>query len=199
MKFFRVELCSTLFWHPQIFSCLQPFCFAPPALTFANVCHFATSFACTVGADIIRLFFAYNVFLFCDKFGVQMPPSLREGDRFSGGRSKNPTLQLFWNWLKCDMLILRIFSSFTGVLLCDKRTKTAGSLSTSRTLNRLGHAPRPHASECFHFCIIYRKPTRQGKVIFWLWCAWLLPQRCIRRCYILICTLRFSAKFENVE
>ena len=41
------------------------------------------------------------------------------------------------------------FSSFTGVLLCDKRTKSAGSLSTSRTLNRLGRAPRPHASGCF--------------------------------------------------
>ena len=35
-----------------------------------------------------------NFLFICDNFGVQKPPSLRESGRFSGGRSKNPILQL---------------------------------------------------------------------------------------------------------
>ena len=44
-----------------------------------------------------RPIFAYN--FYCDNFGAQKPPSLRESGRVSGGRSKNPVLQLSWNQL----------------------------------------------------------------------------------------------------
>ena len=128
------ELCSARFY-----ACGRLTFFV---LTLAIVCHFF-NILCSLrrGVALLRTILCLRTFSI---FAIFFACSAR------------------FNACKFIFIYLFVISRHLQVFFCKQKNQNFRESGTSRTLNRSGQAPRPHASNNFQFCIIYRKQTRQG-------------------------------------